>query len=196
MGKTFHAAQRDMSRKVRRLDREVRQLARREQRKVEDLTVPVDLWLSSGTADGGVLIVHHDEPLRRWIARRLRRQGYKARAVETGRLALSALREASYTVMVVHWGTFRKADELVNLLRKAFPRTRYIIVSNKFAWPTENAEAGQQGLDVLEAGAYAYMPERDVRRNIITCVEAALASKERACPVLLNGRACDQRCVI
>ena len=185
-----------MEQKVRRLNREARQLAQREQRKVEDLTLPVELWLSSGTADGGVLIVHHDEPLRRWIARRLRRQGYKARAVETGRLALSALREASYTVMVVHWGTFRKADELVNLMRKAFPRARFIIVSNKFDWPAENAEAGQQGLDVLEAGAYAYMPERDVRRNIITCVEAALASKEKACPVLLSGRACDQQCVI
>ena len=196
MGKTFHAAQRDMEQKVRRLNREARQLAQREQRKVEDLTLPVELWLSSGTADGGVLIVHHDEPLRRWIARSLRRQGYKARAVETGRLAISALREASYTVMVVHWGTFRKADELVNLMRKAFPRTRFIIVSNKFDWPAENAEAGQQGLDVLEAGAYAYMPERDIRKNIITCVEAALASKERACPVLLSGRACNQQCVI
>ena len=196
MGKTFHAAQRDMAQKVRRLDEEVRQLAQREQRKVENLSVPVELWLSSGTADGGVLIVHHDEPLRTWIADRLIGQGYRARAVETGRLALSALRAASYTVMVVHWGTFRKADELVNLLRKAFPRTRYIIVSPRFAWPTENAEAGQQGLDVLEAGAYAYMPEQDMRRNIISCVEAALASKERACPVLLSGRACNQQCVI
>ena len=185
-----------MEQKVRQLNREARQLSRREQRKVENLTLPVELWLSSGTADGGVLIVHHDEPLRRWIARSLRRQGYKARAVETGRLAISALREASYTVMVVHWGTFRKADELVNLMRKAFPRTRFIIVSNKFDWPAENAEAGQQGLDVLEAGAYAYMPERDIRKNIITCVEAALASKERACPVLLSGRACNQQCVI
>ena len=196
LGKTLHAAQRDMAQKVRRLDEETRQLAEREQRKVRNLSIPVELWLSSGTADGGVLIVHHDEPLRTWIADRLIGQGYRATAVETGQLALSALRAASYTVMLVHWGTFKRADELVNLLRKAFPRTRSIIVSNKFEWPADNDEAGQRGLDVLEAGAYAYMPERDIRSNIISCIEATLASKERACPVLLSGRACDQQCVI
>ncbi len=181
---------------MRRIEQEVRRIAGRESRKVENLTVPVDLWLLSGFAEGGILIVQRNPDVRRRLSNELTRRGYRVRAVGGGRESLHALREASYSLMIINWGIFQKSSDLVTLVRKAFPQTRIIITSPNFAWPSENAAGGQRGIEALEAGAYSYIPERHIRRNILTCVETALASKERACPVLLSGRACNLQCII
>lgn len=196
MGRSFYSAQKNMEDKVRRIEEEVRQIAGREYRKTQNLTVPVDLWLGSGLEEGGILIIQRNPTVRRRLANALRRRGYKIRAVEGGRQALSAFRQASYSLIVVNMGIFLRSSELVGLLRKAFPQTRIIITSPDFAWPSEDAAGAQRGIEALEAGAYSYIPERHIRRNILTCVETALASKERACPVLLSGRACNLQCVI
>jgi DNA-binding NtrC family response regulator len=185
-----------MEDRVRRIEEEVRQITGREYRKTQDLTVPVDLWLGSGLAEGGILIIQRNPTVRRRLANALRRRGYKIRAVEGGQQVLSAFRQASYSLIVVNMGIFLRSSELVGLLRKAFPQTRIIITSPDFAWPSENDAGAQRGMEALEAGAYSYIPERHIRRNIITCVETALVSKERACPVLLSGRACNLQCVI
>ena len=117
-------------------------------------------------------------------------------AVEGGDQALWALRKASYSLIVVHWQVFQQSSELVGLLRKAFPQMRIIITSNRFAWPSENNDGGERGMEALNAGAYSYIPEQHIRRNIVTCVETALVSKEKSCPVLLSGRACNLQCVV
>ena len=83
----------------------------------------------------------------------------------------------------------------MGLLRRAFPQTRIIITSPDFAWPNDSAAGAERGMEALEAGAYSYIPEKDIRRNILTCVEAALASRERACQVLMSDRACNLGCV-
>ena len=196
MGRSYYSANRDMEERVRRVQAEVNRLTRREERKVRDLMVPVDLWRISGFADGGILIVHQNPNVRRRLSRALSRRGYKVSAVEGGREALSAFRKATYSLIVVHWGLFQQSGDLVKMLRKAFPQTRIIITSPRFAWPSENAEDGELGMEALNAGAYSYIPEQHIRRNITTCVETALISKEKACPVLLSGRACNLQCVI
>jgi ActR/RegA family two-component response regulator len=196
LGKTFHSAQKDMAERVRRVERGVRQIQQREDRKAQELTIPVDLWLQSGLEEGGILVIQPDPEIRRRLARILRRRGHKFQAVEGGQQALSAFRKASFSLMIVHWGIFQKSSDLVKLLRKSFPRTRIIITSSNFAWPNENSAGAQLGMEALEAGAYAYMPEQRIRRNIITCVETTLSSNARACPVLMSGLACNQRCVV
>jgi ActR/RegA family two-component response regulator len=185
-----------MEERVRRVQEEVNRLTRREERKVRDLTMPVDLWRISGFADGGILVVHQNANVRRRLSRALRRRGYKVQAVEGGREALTAFRKATYSLIVVHWGLYQRSGDLVKFLRRAFPQTRIIITSPRFAWPSENAEGGERGMEALNAGAYSYIPERHIRRNIATCVETALVSKEKACPVLLSGRACNFQCVV
>jgi DNA-binding response OmpR family regulator len=185
-----------MEARVRRVEEEVRRIQRREDRKVQDLTVPVDLWLGSDFKEGGILIIQRDPTVRRRLANALRRQGYKVRTVEGGQQALSAFRQASYSLMIVRWGIFQRSSDLVGLLRRAFPQTRVIITSPNFAWPNENAAGAQRGMEALEAGAYSYIPEQHIRRNILACVETALASKEKACPVLMSGSACNLQCVV
>ena len=196
MGRTYYSANRNMRERVRQVERRVRQIRRREQRKVRNLTVPVDLWLSSGLKEGGILIVQPNDTIRRRLARALRRSDYRVRSESDSDDVLDALEEASYSLMVIHWGVFQRSSDLVSLLRKAFPQTRIIITSPDFAWPSENAEAAQRGLEALEAGAYSYIPEQHIRRNILTCVETAMSSRGKACPVLLSGRACNLRCVV
>jgi DNA-binding NarL/FixJ family response regulator len=196
LGRTFYSAQKEIEEKLRRLEENYRQIERREQQKSQDLTIPLDLWLKSGLEEGGVLIIQSNPNIRNMLFNRLRNRGYKVRAVVGGEQALAAFREASYSLVVVHWGIFQKSSELVSLLRKAFPQTRIIITSSNFAWVNENSARAQNGLEALEAGAYSYLPDQHIRRSILRCVETALKSKERACPVLLSGMACNLRCVI
>ena len=196
MGKSFYSAEKDMEERGRRIEEEVRRVEQREDRKAQNLTVPVDLWLDSGLEEGGILIIQRNPTVRRRISNALRRRGHKIRVVEGGREALSAFRQASYSLIVVHWGIFQRSSDLVGFLRKAFPQTRIIITSPNFAWPNENTAGAERGMEALEAGAYSYIPERYIRRNILNCVETALASKEKACPVLMSGLACNLRCVV
>ena len=185
-----------MEEKVRQIEEHVNQIAGLEERKVEDLTVPLDLWLDSGLEEGGILIIQRNPNIRRKLAEALTRRRYKVQKVEGAPQALAAFRKASFSLMIVHWGIFQTSGELVGLLRKAFPQTKIIITSPDFAWPSENAAGGQRGMEALQAGAYAYVPENKISRNILTCVETALSSKEKACPVLMSGRSCNLQCVI
>ena len=196
MGKSNYSANRGMAERVRQIEERVKQITEREQRKVNDLTMPVDLWLGSGLNEGGILIIQENETIRSRLSGALRRRDYKVHAVTGGLAARDALMKASYSLIIVHWAVFQRSSDLVSLLRKAFPQTRIIITSANFAWPNENAAGAQHGLDALNAGAYSYIPEQHIRRNILTCVETALSSKERACPVLLSGRECNLQCVI
>ncbi len=196
MGRTFHSAEKNMNDRVRRVEEEVKRIAERETRKAQELMVPVDLWLGSGIKEGGILIIQRNATVRRRLTNALVRRGYKVKTVEGGRQALAAFRQASYSLIIIHWGIFQKSSDLVGLLRKAFPQTRIIITSPDFAWPNEDTNASQRGLEALEAGAYSYIPEQHIRRNILACVETAMASKEKACPVLMSGRACNLQCVV
>lgn len=196
MGRTYHSAGRDMAERVRRVEEETRRIKEREERKAQNLKIPVQLWLESGLKEGGVLIIQPDANIRRRLTRALTRRSYKVDAVEGGPQAQSALRKASYDLMVVHWGIFEKSGDLVSLIRRAYPYTRIIITSPNFAWPSENADGAQRGLEALKAGAYSYIPEQYIRRNILKCVETAMSSKERACPVLMSGLACNLQCVV
>jgi DNA-binding NtrC family response regulator len=185
-----------MAERVRRAEEEARRIREREERKVQNLTTPVWLWLESGTKEGGILVIQPNADIRRRLTRRLRRWNYQVQAVEGGPQALNALRKASYGLIIVHWGIFQRSSDLVGLMRKAYPYSKIIITSPNFAWPTENAAGAQRGLEALEAGAYSYIPENRIRRNILRCAETAMSSKEKACPVLLSGRACNLQCVI
>lgn len=196
MGKSHYSSNRNMEERVRQVEERVRQITEREQRKVQELTIPVDLWLGSGLNEGGILIVQDNETIRNRLAGALRRRNYKVHAVSGGLAARDALLKASYSLMIVHWAVFQRSSDLISLLRKAFPQTRIIITSANFAWPNENAAGAQHGLDALNAGAYSYIPEQHIRRNILTCVETAMSSKEKSCPVLLSGRECNLQCVI
>ena len=197
LGRTFYSAQRDMEERVRRVEEEVSRIRGREERKAQELTIPVDLWLHSGLKEGGILIIHGNPTARRRLTNALVRRGYKVRTVEGGREALSAFRQASYSLIIVNWGTFfQRSSDVVGLLRKAFPQTKIIITSPNFAWPNENSAGAQRGMEALEAGAYSYLPERHIRRNILTCVERALVSREKACPVLMSGLACNLQCIV
>jgi len=196
LGRTFHSAQKSMEDRVRRVEEEARRIEARESQKAQELTIPVDLWLNSGIKEGGILIIQQNRRVRQRLTNALTRQGYKVRAVEGGRQALSAFQEASYSLIVIHWGIFQKSSDLVGMLHKAFPQTRIIITSPKFAWPNENIAGAQHGMEALKAGAYSYIPEQHIRRNILTCVETAMASKEKACPILMSGLACNLQCVV
>lgn len=196
MGRSYYSAKKNMEERVRRVQEEVKRIADREERKAQNLTIPSELWRISGFAEGGVLIIQQSERIRRRLGDALRRRGHRVMAVEGGDQALWALRKASYSLVVIHWQVFQQSSELVGLLRKAFPQMRIIITSPRFTWPSENADGGQRGMEALNAGAYSYIPEQHIRRNIVTCVETALVSKEKSCPVLLSGKACNLQCVI
>ena len=196
MGRTYHSAERNMEERVRQVEEKVNQISNREERKAQELAIPVDLWLDSGLQEGGILVVQENERVRTRLTSALRRRNYKVQAVSGALEARAALQKASYDLMVIYWGIFQRSSDVVNLLRKAFPHTRIIITSPNFAWPNENAAGAQHGLEALKAGAYSYIPEQHIRRNILTCVETAMSSKEKACPVLLSGRACNLHCVI
>lgn len=196
MGRTYHSAERNMAERVRQVEERVRQTREIQERKVRDLTIPVDLWLGSGLKEGGILVVQPNDTIRRRLTRALRNRNYKVLAASNGMEAHKALQKASYSLMVIHWAVFQRSSDLVSLLRKAFPHTRLIITAPNFAWPNENAAGAQRGLEALQAGAYSYIPEQQIRRNILTCVEAAMSSKEKSCPVLMSGQACNLQCVI
>lgn len=196
MGKTYHSAERDMAERVRQIEERVIQISKREQRKADNLTIPAQLWMESGLQEGGILIINPNGHIRTRLGDELRRRNYKVLAVGDGQQAHNALKKSSYSLMIVHWGIFQRSSDLVNLIHKAFPRTRIIITSPNFAWPNESTDAAQRGLDALAAGAYSYIPEQHIRRNILTCVETALSSKEKSCPVLTDGLACNLQCVI
>ena len=196
LGRSFYSAQKEIEEKLRQIEARFREIERREERKVQNLTVPVDLWLDNSIEEGGILIIQRNPNIRRILANILRRQGYKIRTAESGHQALSAFRKASYSLMIIHWGIFQRSSDLVGLLHKAFPQTRIIITSPNFAWPNENAAGAWRGMKAIEAGAYSYVPERHMRTSILKCIEMALASKERACPVLRSGGTCNLRCVL
>ena len=119
MGRSFYSAERNMEQRVRRIEEEVRQFERREDRKVQNITVPVNLWLDSGLEEGGILIIQPEPNVRGRLTNALRRRRYKVQTVEGGQQAVSALRKASYSLIIVHWGIFQRSSDLVGLLRKA-----------------------------------------------------------------------------
>lgn len=190
------SAERDMENRVRRVEERVNEIERRQDRRAQDLTVPLDLWLESGFEDGGILVVYDDPNVGDRTARRLRRRGYKVVTVQGGAEAMSAFRKASYNLMIVPWVLYERSEELIGLLRKAFPQTRIIITSPRFAWTSENMVGAKLGSDALEAGAFSYIPDQHIIRNIVTCVETAMKSNERACSVLMKGLPCDLRCAL
>jgi ActR/RegA family two-component response regulator len=196
LGRSLYSAEKDMEERVRQIEEQVRQIESREDRKAQGLTVPADLWVESGLDEGGILVVQMDPDLRRRITNRLTRRGYKVKTVEGGADALAALRKASYSLIIVRWGIFQTSGELVGMLRKAFPQTRIIITSSDFAWPNENAAGAMNGRDALNAGAFSYIPDQYINRNVVQCVETAMTAKEKSCPVLDAGLGCNLRCRI
>ena len=196
MGRTYYSAERNMAERVRQIEERVRQTRELQERKVRDLTMPVDLWLGSGLKEGGILIIQPNDTIRQRLSGALRRRNYKVLAVSNGMEAHRALQKASYSLIIIHWEEFQRSSDLVTLLKKAFPYTRIIITASNFAWPSEDIAGARYGMEALQAGAYSYIPEQHIRRNILTCVETAMSSKEKACPVLMSGQACNLQCVI
>jgi len=196
LGGTFYSSEKDMEERVRKVEEQVNRIERREDRKSQMLSMPMDLWLDSGFEEGGVLVIHGDPTIRRRFTNRLRRRGYKAIAAADEQEAMSAFRKASYSVMVVPWVIFEKSGDFVGLLRKAFPQTKIIITSPNFAWSNENIIQARHGKEALDAGAYSYVPDQHIERTILTCVESAMKSREKACPVLIKGLPCNLLCTI
>jgi len=196
LGRSLYSAEKDMEERVRRIEEQLRQMEEREDRKAQGLTIPSDLWAESGLEEGGILVIQRDPDLRRRIVNRLTRLGYKVKALEGGPEVLAAFRKASYSLIIVQWGIFQTSGELVGLLRKAFPQTRVIITSANFAWPNENAVGANNGRDSLNSGAFSYIPEQYVNRTVVRCAETAMIAKEKSCPVLEAGLACNLRCFI
>ncbi|MBD3181279.1 hypothetical protein GF312_03235 [Candidatus Poribacteria bacterium] len=195
MGGSYYSSQKKMDEKVRQIQDYVRQIEQREQRKFENATMPADLWVESGLREGGILIIHPNERIRRRLIRSLERQRHQVTAVDHDERALRLLRKFNYNAIILQWGIFRRSSDLVSLLRKAFPNTKIIITSPKFAWLSESSEGAELGLDALQAGAYSYIPNKYIERNAATCLETALSSPEKACPVLLTGRSCQFQCI-
>ncbi len=196
MVRSLYSAEKDMEERVRLVEEMVNRLSDREDRKAQGLTVPADLWAESGLEEGGILIIQPDQPLRDRIARRLTRRGYKVKTTAGGADVLAALRKSSFSIVIVRWGIFQSSGELVGLIRKAFPQTRIIITSPDFAWPNENSIGARNGWEALEAGAFSYIPNQYINRNVVQCVETALSAKEKSCPVLAAGLECNLRCYI
>jgi ActR/RegA family two-component response regulator len=158
--------------------------------------MPADLWMESGSEEGGILIIQDDWNIRSRIANALRIRGYKIQEASTEQDAVSAFHKASYSLMIVPWVMFERSSEFVRFLRKAFPQTRIIITSPSFAWSSEDVVGAAHGNDALIAGAYSYVPDRHIDESILTCVESAMRSREKSCPVLLAGLACNLRCTL
>ena len=185
-----------MEGKVKQIEEQVNQTADREERKAQGFIVPADLWMESGLEEGGVLIIQPDQALRNRIAGQLTRRGYKVQTTAGGADVMAALRKSSFSIIIVRWGIFQSSGDLVNLLRKAFPQTRIIITSPDFAWFNQNAVGARNGMEALEAGAFSFIPEQHIDRNVIQCVETAMSAKEKSCPVLAAGLECNLRCYI
>jgi CheY-like chemotaxis protein len=191
---TLFSAEKDMEERVRRADQEANRIERRENGKFQSVSTPVDLWLDSGYEDGGILVINGDAGIRPRIAEILKIRGYKVQEASNEREAVSAFRKANYNLMIVPWVMFEKSSDFVNFLRKAFPQTKIIITSPNFAWSSENMVGANRGNDALMAGAYSYVPDQHIDRSLLTCVESAMKSKEKSCPVLLAGLACNLLC--
>ena len=187
-------AERDMDERVRRIEQEANRLERREDEKNRIVMTPVDLWLEGGTEDGGILVIHGDTTIRPRIMRILRRRRYKVQQASGEREVMLALRKASYSLMIVPWAFFESSSDFVGLLRRAFPQTKIIITSPRFAWSSESVVGANLGKEALEAGAYSYVPDPHIDRSLLTCVDSAMKSKERACPVLMAGLPCNLLC--
>jgi len=95
VGRSYYSANRSMDKRVRRIEERVRQIREREQRKVQELTIPVDLWLGSGLNEGGILVVQENGTIRNRLAGALRRRNHKVHAVPGGMAARDALLKAS-----------------------------------------------------------------------------------------------------
>jgi len=119
-------AERDMDERVRRIEQEVNRLEKREDEKFRIVTTSVDLWLEGGSEDGGILVIHGDTTIRPRIMGILRRRRYKIQEASGEREAMSALRKASYSLMIVPWAFYEKSSDFVGLLRRAFPQTKII----------------------------------------------------------------------
>lgn len=196
MGKSLYSAEKDMEERVRRIEELVNRIQDREDKKYDLITFPVDLWLESGYEEGGVLIINEDANLRISVANVLRSRGYKVVDVSDGQGALSALRKSTFSVMVVPWVIFEKSGDFVNVLRKAFPQTKIVITSSRFAWSNEDISASLEGRSALDAGAYSYVPDKHILKTVPICVESAIKSVEKSCPVLIAGLPCNLRCML
>jgi len=185
-----------MEERVRRVEEERSRIERREDNKYQIVGITADLWMESGFEEGGILVIQDDWNIRSRIANALRARGYKVQEASNDREAVSALRKASFSLMIVPWAMFEKSGEFVSLLRKAFPQTRIIITSPNFAWSSEDLVGADHGKDALLAGAYSYVPDRHIDDSILTCIESAMKSREKSCPVLLAGLPCNLRCTL
>lgn len=183
-----------MLERVRRIDQEVNRIEKREDEKNQLTTLHVDLWLGSGSEDGGILVINDDLNTRMNIASTLRIRNYLVREASGYQEVISALQKASYNLMIVPWTIFERSGDFVNLLRKAFPFTKFIITSPSFAWSSENIVGFNHGKDALNAGAYSYIPDRHIFTSLWNCVESAMKTQEKSCPVLLAGLPCNLVC--
>ncbi len=194
MGRPLYSAEKDMEDRVQRVESERSRIEKREDGKYQIVGTPVDLWLESGYEEGGILVIQGDLGIRSRIANALRTRGYKVQEASDDREAISALRKASFSLMIVPWVMFEKSSDFVSLLRKAFPQTKIIITSPSFAWSSEDLVGADHGKDALTAGAYSYVPDSHIDDSILTCVESAMRSEGKSCPVLLAGLSCNLRC--
>ena len=96
MGRTYYSAERDMERKVKRMEEEVRQIELREESKSRDMMLPADMWLESGLEEGGILVIHGNANVRNRLRAMLQRENYKVQTVAGGRQALSAAGDVLY----------------------------------------------------------------------------------------------------
>lgn len=196
MGRTYYSAEKDMEDKVRRIEQDFNRIENREDRKFMAVGMPIELWLESGFDEGGILVINSDVNIRSNIANSLRTRGYKVHETSGGHDVMSLLRKFSFSLMIVPWVMFERSGDFVSLLRKAFPQTRIIITSPNFAWSSENVVGASHGKNALDAGAYSYVPDKHIDRSLLTCVESAMKSHERSCPVLMNGLACNLKCTL
>lgn len=194
MGGTLYSAEKDMEERVRRVDQEINRIEKREDSKFQTVTMPVDLWLDSGYEDAGILVIHGDATMRLGIAGILRTRGYKVQEASSEREAMFAFRKANYGLMIIPWVFYERSGDFVGLLRKSFPQTKIIITSPSFAWSSENVVGYGKGKDALLAGAFSYVPDQHINRSLLTCVESAMKSKEKSCPILLAGLPCNLLC--
>jgi len=196
LGSSLYSAEKDMEERVKRVEEERGRIERREDLKYQMVGMSADLWMESGSEEGGILVIHGDWNIRSRIANMLRTRGYKVQEASNDREAVSALRKASFSLMIVPWVMFEKSSEFVSFLRKAFPQTRIIITSPNFAWSSEDLVGANHGKDALVAGAYSYVPDRHIDDSILTCIESGMRSREKSCPVLLAGLPCNLRCTL
>ncbi|HGJ67476.1 TPA: response regulator [bacterium] len=192
----FHIGpiEQDMENRVHMVENELNRIEKREDEKTQVLTLPIDLWLESGYEDSEILVIHGEKRLSPNIINILKDRGYRVQEATNEQEAMSAFRRASYKIMIVPWVMFERSGDFVKLLRKAFPQTKIIITSPNFAWSSEDIVGAKRGQDSLDAGAYSYVPDRNIEESILTCIESAMKSKEKSCPVLTAGLKCNLIC--